>query len=107
MGLASFIAEQRTKEIGIRKVLGASVLKIIILLSRDFIIWVGVATLFAWPLAYLCVNQWLQGYAYRVNQTLSTFIAASILTALIAFITASYQAFSTAIKNPIETLKAE
>ncbi|UCC41020.1 MAG: ABC transporter permease [Candidatus Aminicenantes bacterium] len=106
-GLASFMAERRTKEIGIRKVLGASVSGIVVLLSKEFTKWVLVANLIAWPVAYYAMNKWLQGYAYRTNMQLWIFIMAAMLALLIAVFTVSYQAIKASLANPVEALRYE
>ncbi len=106
-GLASFMAEQRTKEIGIRKILGASVSGITILLSKEFTKWVVVANAIAWPVAYFAMNKWLQGYAYRVNISLLTFALAGVLALIISILTVSYQAIRAALANPVESLRYE
>jgi len=106
-GLAAFTAQQRTKEIGIRKVLGASVAGIIGLLSKDFLKLVFVANLFAWPIAYYAMNQWLQGFAYRINLGWWVFALASGLALLIALLTVSTQAIRAALANPVEALRYE
>ena len=84
-GLASFMAEQRTKEIGIRKVLGASVSGITILLSKEFTKWVIVGNVIAWPVAYLAMKRWLQGFSYRVEISILTFILAGVLALSLQF----------------------
>jgi ABC-type antimicrobial peptide transport system permease subunit len=106
-GLASFMAEQRTKEIGIRKVLGASVSGITILLSKEFTKWVLVANIIAWPVAYFAMNKWLQGYAYRVKFSLLTFVLAGVLALVISILTVSYQAIRAALANPVDSLRYE
>jgi hypothetical protein len=106
-GLASFTAEQRTKEIGIRKALGASISGIILMLSKEFTKWVLIANLIAWPVAYLAMNQWLQDFAYRIDIGLGTFILAAILALVIALLTVSYQAVKAAKANPVEALRYE
>ena len=106
-GLASFMAEQRTKEIGIRKTLGASVGNIILLLSREFTKLVLVATIIAWPIAYFTMNQWLRNFAYRVGIDWWIFIFSAGLTIIIAFLTVSYQSIRAATANPVEALKYE
>jgi putative ABC transport system permease protein len=107
LGLASFTAEQRTKEIGIRKVLGASVSTIIILLSKEFTKWVLISNIIAWPIAFYAMNKWLQNFAYRIHIGLGIFILSGIIAMLIAIFTVSYQAFKAANANPIEALKYE
>ncbi len=106
-GLASFTAEQRTKEIGIRKALGASVSEIILLLSKEFTKWVLVANIIAWPIAYLAMNRWLQNFAYRINIGLGTFILAALLALVIALLTVGYQAIRAARVNPVDALRYE
>jgi len=106
-GLASYSAERRVKEIGIRKVLGASVQNVVSLLSRDFIKLVLIANIIAWPLAWLALNKWLQDFAYRININWWIFIAAGVCAVLIALLTISFQAIKAAIANPIKSLRSE
>jgi putative ABC transport system permease protein len=106
-GMASFAAEQRTKEIGIRKVLGASVPGVVALLSKDFLKIVGIANIVAWPMAYFVMKKWLQGFAYRTNIELSVFILTGFLALAIALITVSYQAIRAALANPVDSLRYE
>jgi putative ABC transport system permease protein len=106
-GLAAFSAEQRTKEIGVRKVLGASVTGIIILLSREFTRWVLVANIIAWPLAYYAMSRWLQNFAYRISVGFWVFLLAAALAFMIALLTVSYQAIKAAIASPVESLRYE
>jgi putative ABC transport system permease protein len=106
-GLASFTAEQRTKEIGIRKVLGASVSGIVVLLSKEFTKWVLIANAIAWPIAYYSLNRWLQSFAYRTNITAMAFLLAAIFSFLIALLTVSYQALKAATANPVKSLRYE
>ncbi len=106
-GLASFTAEQRTKEIGIRKVLGASVPNIILLLSKEFTKCVLVASIIALPIAYYVVNRWLQNFAYRTNINFWIFILAAALAFVIALSTVSFQAIRSAIANPVDALRFE
>jgi putative ABC transport system permease protein len=106
-GLASFMAEQRTKEIGIRKVLGASISGITVLLSKEFTKWVAVANAVAWPVAYFAMNKWLQAYAYRVKLSLVTFALAGVLALIISILTVSYQAIRAALADPMESLRYE
>ncbi|MGB2905488.1 MAG: ABC transporter permease [Candidatus Aminicenantaceae bacterium] len=106
-GLAAFTAEQRTKEIGIHKVLGASAPGIIRLLLREFVILVGLANLVAWPLAYLVMRRWLQDFAYRVSPSVWIFLLAGLLTLFIALFTVSFQAVKAALADPIRSLRYE
>jgi len=106
-GLASFSADQRTKEIGIRKVLGASVPRIVNILNKNFIKWVLIANLIAWPAAWFIMNSWLQNFAYRIKLSWWMFILAAVLALLIALITVSFQAVKAALKNPIDSLRYE
>lgn len=106
-GLASFTANQKRKEIGIRKVLGAKIFSIIRLLSINFSRWVILANLVAWPIAYFFVNKLLQNYAYRVPLRFETFIAAGIISIVIALITVAYQTIRAAQTNPVNTLRHE
>ena len=107
LGLASFTAEQRTKEIGIRKVLGASVSNITFLLSKEFIKWVLIANIIAWPIAFYAMSKWLQNFAYRIQIGLGVFILSGIIAMLIAICTVSYQAVKAANTNPVEALMYE
>jgi putative ABC transport system permease protein len=106
-GLASFTAEQRTKEIGIRKVLGASVSGIVLLLSKEFTKWVLIANVIAWPLAYFISRIWLQGFAYRTSLKLSAFVFAAVISISIAVLTVSYQAIRSAVTDPVDSLRNE
>jgi putative ABC transport system permease protein len=106
-GLASFSAEQRNKEIGIRKVLGASVSGIVQLLSKDFLKLVLVSIVIAIPIAWWAMNKWLQGFNYRVSITWWMFALAGLIAILIAFFTVSFQAVKAAIANPTKSLKTE
>jgi putative ABC transport system permease protein len=106
-GLASFMTEQRTKEIGVRKVLGASVPNIFFLTTKQFLLLVALANLAAWPLAYYFMNGWLENFAYRVEIQLSVFITAAVLTMIIALITVGFQAVKAAVVNPVKSLRYE
>jgi putative ABC transport system permease protein len=106
-GLATYMAEQRIKEIGIRKVLGASVSNIVIMLSRDFIRLVLISAVFAIPLAWWAMNEWLQDFAFRINIGWWVFVAAGTIALLVALITISFQAIKAAIANPVKSLRAE
>jgi putative ABC transport system permease protein len=106
-GLASYSAERRIKEVGIRKVLGASVQNIVGMLSKNFLKYVLIASIIALPLAWLSVHKWLQDYAYRINISWWIFAAAVLLTLVIAFVTISFQAIKAAIANPVKSLRTE
>lgn len=106
-GLATYTAQVRTKEIGIRKVLGASVSGIMQLLSKDFLKLVLVAIVIATPVAWLAVNKWLQGFAYRINISWWVFALAGLISILIAWITISLQSFKAAVANPVKNLRTE
>jgi len=106
-GLASFVTEQRVKEIGIRKVLGASVSSIVALLIKEFTKWVVAANIIAWPLAYLSMNYWLQNFAYRVALTPWPFVLAAGLAFVIALATVIYQTVKAAVANPVDSLRYE
>jgi len=106
-GLASFSAERRTKEIGIRKVMGASAPAIAGLLSREFTKWVVVANLIAWPAAYFATRQWLQGFAYRVPIGAAPFVLSASLALGVALVTVSYQAVRSALSDPVKSLRYE
>ncbi|MFO7446714.1 MAG: ABC transporter permease [Ignavibacteriaceae bacterium] len=105
--LASFSAEQRTKEIGIRKVLGASVSGIILLFSKDFMKLILLAVIIASPAAYFVLDKWLDDFAFRINISFSVFIIAAAITLLIALSTISYQAIRAALANPVKAVKYE
>jgi ABC-type antimicrobial peptide transport system permease subunit len=106
-GLASYMAEERIKEIGIRKVLGASVVRIISLLTRDFLVLVGIALLVAVPIAWYAMHEWLQQYAYRTMIEWWVFVATGLLVIVISLLTTGYHAFKAALMNPVKSLKAD
>ena len=109
LGLASYTAEQRTKEIGIRKVHGASMNNIIVLLSREFIKWVLLANIIAWPVAYIALDKWLQNFAYRIEvlDNYLIFILSAFIALFIAVFTVIFQAIKSATANPVDSLKYE
>jgi putative ABC transport system permease protein len=106
-GLSTFVSQQRVKEIGIRKVLGASVFTITKLLSVDFIKLVCIAIIIASPIAWYVMHKWLQGYAYRININWFTFFIAGLLAVAIAFVTISFQSIKAAVANPVKSLRTE
>ena len=106
-GLASFIIQQRTKEIGIRKVLGAEATSIIALLSKDFLKLILLATLIAVPISWFAMDKWLQDFAYRVDLSWWIFAIAGIAVMAIAFFTISFQSVKVALMNPVDSLKRE
>ena len=106
-GLASFTTEQRTKEIGIRKVLGASVSGIVGMLSKDFLKLVLVANIIAWPLAWYGMNQWLQNFEFRTPFSWWIFGVAALAALVIALFTVSFHAVKAAVSNPVKALRSE
>jgi putative ABC transport system permease protein len=107
LGLITFAAEQRAKEIGVRKVLGANAGDIVSMLSKDFLKLVLVASLIAIPIAWLAMNKWLQGFAYRINISWWILAIAALLAVLIALATIFYQAIKAAVANPVDSLRSE
>jgi putative ABC transport system permease protein len=106
-GLVTYTAEQRTKEIGIRKVLGASVMQVTEMLSKDFIKLVAIACVIAFPLSYWAMTKWLQGFAYRISISWWIFVVAGFAAIIIALATVSFQAIKAAIANPVKSLRTE
>jgi len=106
-GLAAYTAQQKTKEIGVRKILGASASNIYFLLSREFLKWVVLANIIAWPLAYYAMHQWLQNFAYRINPSVWTFVFSGLIALGIALLTVSFQAIKAAAANPVDSLRYE
>jgi putative ABC transport system permease protein len=106
-GLSAFVTEKRIKEIGIRKVLGASVLEIVLLLSKEFTKWVLIANLIAWPISFYLMNSWLQNFAYRIEIGWVMFVGAGIIALIIAVATVSLQTIKAALANPVDSLKYE
>lgn len=106
-GMAFFISEQRTKEIGIRKVLGASVAGIVAMLSKEYARWALLANVLAWPAAYLVMHNWLQKFAYRIDIRIGIFVLAAVFSLLIALLTVGYQSVKVAISHPSDILRYE
>jgi putative ABC transport system permease protein len=106
-GLAAYTAEQKTKEIGVRKVLGASVPSIYMLLSREFLKWVALANILAWPVAYYAMHKWLQNFAFRVMIGWEIFLASAGVALIISMLTVSYQSIKAAMANPANSLRYE
>ncbi len=106
-GLASFITEQRTKEIGIRKVFGASAFGLISLLSREFVTLTIIASFIAWPIAFFTINNWLEGFAFQTNIGWSIYIISGVMALVITLLAVSFQAVKASRTNPVETLKYE
>ncbi|HZK96544.1 MAG TPA: FtsX-like permease family protein, partial [Prolixibacteraceae bacterium] len=106
-GLSAYTAEIRTKEIGIRKVLGASTSGLAGLLSKDFIKLVAISCIIAFPIAWWMMKNWLDSYAYRINISWTVFVAAGILALIIAMITVSFQAVKAAVSNPVKSIRTE
>jgi len=107
LALSLFAAQQRIKEIGIRKIVGASVPNILILLTKDFTKWVLLANIIAWPIAWYAMNKWLQNFAYRINVTIWPFLLAGLAALVIALLTVTWQAIRAATANPVEALRYE
>ena len=107
LGLISFIAQERTKEIGIRKVLGASVPGILGMLSREFVLLVFAANLIAWPAAFLLIRRWLQNFAYRTSLDIKIFLIAGLSAMVLALITVCFQSIRAAVANPVDSLRYE
>jgi putative ABC transport system permease protein len=106
-GLASFMAERRTKEIGVRKVLGATKSGIFLLLARSFLLWILVANIIAWPAAYFFMKKWMQNFAYRVSITLDVFIISGFITLGLALLTVSWQSLKITRTDPVSALRWE
>jgi len=106
-GLASYTAEQRTREIGIRKVLGASVPSVVTLLSREFMILVGIAFVIGAPVAWILMSRWLDMFAFRTEMGYGIIALTAFLTVTIAWLTVSYQAFRSALANPVNAIRSE
>jgi putative ABC transport system permease protein len=107
LGLVSFIVSKKTKEIGIRKVVGASVPNILLMYAKHFVKWMFIANIIAWPVAYFVMKKWLQNFAYRIDLTIWPFLLAGLSALVIAILTVSWQAFRAATANPVESLRYE
>lgn len=105
--LITFVAVNRTKEIGIRKVMGASISVIVMSLSKDFVKWTLIANIISWPIAWYTMSKWLQSFAYRIDITILPFILAAISALIIALVTVSYRSVKAATSNPVEALRCE
>jgi putative ABC transport system permease protein len=106
-GLAAYTAQVRTKEIGVRKVLGSTVSGIIQLLAKDFVKLVVIAIVIATPIAWYLMNAWLQDFAYKINLGWSVFVIAGLIAIVIALITISFQSVKAALANPVKSLRTE
>lgn len=106
-GLASFMAETRTREIGIRKVLGASTPGLVLMMSKQFTKWVILANGMAWPIAYVVINRWLKNFTYRSNIGIEIYVLAGAFALFIALLTISFQSIKAATSNPVDALKYE
>ena len=106
-GLAAFTAEQRRKEFGVRKILGASISDILVIMNKDFLKWVVIANAAAWPIAYLATRQWLQNFAYRISIRIEVFLLSGLFALIIAGLTVSYQSINAAVANPVDSLRHE
>jgi len=106
-GLSAYVMEQRTKEIGIRKVLGASVEQVLLLVSKEFLRLVVIAFVVSIPVTWLAMHAWLQDFAYRISINAWMFIVAGITMIMIAFLTIGFQAMKSAIANPVKALRTE
>jgi putative ABC transport system permease protein len=105
-GLAAFVAEQRTKEIGIRKVLGASSRQVVLLLSKEFAAWVVISNIIAWPIAWYVMNRWLENFAFHTQMSVGLFLIAGIITFLIASVTVGFHAVKAAYMNPVASMRS-
>ena len=105
--ISLLVVSQRQKEIGIRKVVGASVSTITVLLTKDFLKLVGIAFIIATPIAWYATSQWLQNYVYRTDLSIWLFLAAGVIALVIAVLTISFRTIQAALKNPVESLKTE
>ena len=107
LGLASFMVQKRTKEIGMRKVLGASISGVVLLLTQEYIRWILLANVFAWPAAYFIMKSWLRNFAYRISIGFEVFLVSGLITLGIALLTVSVQTLRAALADPINALRYE
>ena len=107
LGLASFTTEQRTKEIGIRKVVGANIGSIVFMISKDFLILIAISIVIAFPVAYLFMNKWLQNFSYQTEINYITFISAALVAIFITLATISFHTIKAAVSNPVKALREE
>jgi putative ABC transport system permease protein len=107
IGISLFMLEKRTKEIGIRKVNGATITEVMVMLNKDFVKWVAIAFVIATPIAYYAMNKWLQNFAYKTNLSWWIFALAGLLALGIALLTVSWQSWRAATRNPVEALRYE
>jgi len=106
-GLASFMLKRRTKEIGIYKIFGSGLGQLMVKLSKDFAVWVLIACVIAWPLSWLMMRRWLEGFAYSVNINIWVFLISGIITLVLALVTVSWLSWRTARTNPVDSLRYE
>lgn len=107
VGLASFTVEKRIKEIGIRKVLGASYISIVRMLSNEYMLLILAANIFSWPIAYYIMKSWLENFTYRISIEWQTFILAGFAAFLLGLITVGHQTLKAALKNPVDAIRYE
>ena len=106
-GLASFMTEKRRKEVGIRKVLGASIPRIAILLSKEMLIWIVISNIISWPIAYYLAKQWLNNFSYRIDLSVGIFLMSGVLAIFIAMLTVNVRVIKAANENPVRSLRYE
>jgi putative ABC transport system permease protein len=107
LGLASFAVEQRQKEIAIRKILGCGERKIVIHLANDFLKWVLLANIFAWPIGHFCMQRWLSGFVYKIPFGIIPFLLSGVSALALALLTISFQSIKAAVSNPAATLRQD
>ncbi|MEJ0029105.1 MAG: FtsX-like permease family protein [Bacteroidota bacterium] len=106
-GLSSYMIIQRTKEIGIRKILGATARQIVLLMSKEYLAIILIANIISWPLSYLLIREWLNGFAYRMDPNAMLFVMPGITALIIAFFTIAGQSVRAAVENPVNSLRSE